>query len=514
MKKVIISVLSIFAFGAVQQVFAQDNQDALRYSSEKLNGTARFTAMAGAFGALGGDISALKVNPAGSSIFLANSAAISLDNLTYNNDVGFGNGFRSKKNNKIDLNQIGAVWVFNNYNEDVTMNKFALGVTYEKTNDFANRYVAQGNSGNSISDYFVDLANGVPLDLFSLQNSESFRDLYTYLGETDFSDQGFNNNELQTAYLGYESFVFDSSDNTDFNNTNYTSNVSGNNFQHQYAYAATGLNGKFSANASLALQDRFYLGINLNGHFINYDRTTSYFEGIADPSQINEIYFKNTLNTLGTGFSFQVGGIAKINQMFRVGATYESPTWFTISEETSQSLRTYNQSTDDLVLANPSVINVYPDYNLRTPGKITGSLAVIFGKNGLLSFDYSYKDYANMKYDSNVNNISFADQNESIKNTFQGVSTYRIGGEYRLNHWSLRGGYRYEESPYKNDDLMSALNGYSGGLGYNFGNIKLGFAYDYAQRDYKATLQQTGLSEMANVDNSLSHYVLTLNFAL
>jgi hypothetical protein len=39
----------------------------LRYSQDNLNGTARFRAM-GAFGALGGDLSSLNVNPAGSAI--------------------------------------------------------------------------------------------------------------------------------------------------------------------------------------------------------------------------------------------------------------------------------------------------------------------------------------------------------------------------------------------------------------------------------------------------------------
>ena len=41
---------------------AQTIEDALRYSSESLNGTARFNALSGAFGALGADVSSIAIN--------------------------------------------------------------------------------------------------------------------------------------------------------------------------------------------------------------------------------------------------------------------------------------------------------------------------------------------------------------------------------------------------------------------------------------------------------------------
>ena len=42
---------------------------AVLFSKDNNAGTARFTAMSGAFGALGGDLSAIKINPAGASVF-------------------------------------------------------------------------------------------------------------------------------------------------------------------------------------------------------------------------------------------------------------------------------------------------------------------------------------------------------------------------------------------------------------------------------------------------------------
>ena len=60
--------LSIVSLLVTTIVSAQNITDALRYSTQDLNGTARFKAMSGAFGALGGDFSAIGINPAGSSV--------------------------------------------------------------------------------------------------------------------------------------------------------------------------------------------------------------------------------------------------------------------------------------------------------------------------------------------------------------------------------------------------------------------------------------------------------------
>ena len=50
-------------------VNAQTEIDALRYSTHNLTGTARYTAMGGAFGSLGGEFSTLSSNPAGIGMY-------------------------------------------------------------------------------------------------------------------------------------------------------------------------------------------------------------------------------------------------------------------------------------------------------------------------------------------------------------------------------------------------------------------------------------------------------------
>ncbi|MFO8147841.1 MAG: OmpP1/FadL family transporter [Bacteroidota bacterium] len=503
MKKIYTLVIALMVMTFSQ---AQDITDAVRYSSEELTGTARFRAMSGAFGALGGDLSALDINPAGSAVFLNSFATVTLNYNQRNNDTRYFNGITSNEYSEINFDQAGAVLVFNSRDPENKWGKFTLGVNYAQTNNFDDNYVALGTSSTSIDQYFLGYADGIPLEFLETLENETITDLYRFLGE----DQGFG---AQQAFLGYQGFILNPVSN-DLDNTTYSSALGSGSFNQEYTLASTGLNGKFSFNFASEFNDFLYLGVNLNSHFLNYDRGTRLFETNNNPgSETNEVIFTNNLSTTGNGFSFQLGSIAKLNETFRVGLSYESPTWLTISEQTTQRLETFSNEFNESVIVNPNVINIYPDYKLKTPGKLTGSLAVLFGTTGLISFDYSYKDYSSTELRP-TGDPEFMFQNNLISNELKAASTYRIGGEYRLENWSLRGGYRFEESPYENETTLGDLNGYSLGLGYNFGNIKLDLAYDNSSRTDNPQLYQVGLTNSANIERDFSSVILSLSFGI
>ena len=48
---------------------------------------------------------------------------------------------------------------------------------------------------------------------------------------------------------------------------------------------------------------------------------------------------------------------------------------------------------------------------------------------------------------------------------------------------SVRGGYHYEESPYKNALDGDNISGFSLGLGYNFGNVKFDLSYTNSENN-------------------------------
>jgi len=163
-------------------IMAQDITDALRFSTQKVNGTARYTAMGGAFGALGGDISAININPASSAVFLTNKFSGSVDFTSINNNSFYGNNsvLSSTSETDFDLNQIGAVFVFETNNQNAVFDKLTLGFSYNRTNTFDDELRFQGNNSESISDYFLNRAQGVPLDLLTPRSGESVAELYQF----------------------------------------------------------------------------------------------------------------------------------------------------------------------------------------------------------------------------------------------------------------------------------------------------------------------------------------------
>lgn len=504
-------LIIIVALLATGTSFAQTVSDALLYSTSNVTGTARYRAMGGAFGALGGDLSAIGDNPAASAVFTRGTASISFASDNYDNDTSFLGNSRSVSDSDLSVNQAGGVFIIEGASNSL-WNKISLGFNYDRTANFDNQFQAVGNNTTSISSYFSNFAQGVPLELLETIDGESVSDLYQFLGE----NEGFG---AQQALLGFQSFILDPASN-DLNNTEYFVNTVGENYDQEYQFASEGYSGKASFNIGAQYNENLYVGLNLNSHFFNYDQTTVLFESNdagADEgfTNVTDIRFENNLRTTGSGFSFQLGSIYKVGEKLRLGFTYDSPTWTTVNEETTQRLST--TAIDDegvfTVNVNPQVVNVFESYDIKAPGKYTGSVAYLFGKRGLLSFDYSYKDYTNLSFRPDSDPF-FNAQNILIDDVLQAVNSYKLGGEVRAKEWSFRGGFRYEDSPYKNETTIGDLSGYSAGLGYNFGNIKLDVAYDTFTQERTQQLFSTGLTDNVTVDRDNTSIVATLTLSL
>lgn len=519
MKKYI-SILGLaFCFTSIQ---AQTINDALRYSQTNPLGTARFRAMSGAFGALGGDLSAISANPASSVVFANNQVGFTLSNYNLKNDANYFGTNNFDSFNSFEVNQAGGVFVFENSRENSDWKKFAVAINYENQNNFDDSVYFSGyNPTNSIDDYFLYYANANEkwngIKQGTLQNA--------YFGDLPFEDQ--------QAYLGYNAYIIDpiplASDPTNYDNPNidsYSSAILGGGaFFHKNSVETTGYNGKLTFNGSAQYQDKLMIGLSLNSHFSDYRKISSFFESNANNTStdyyVKRVYFNNELHTFGNGFSFQLGAIFKINNVFRIGGAYESPTWHKLTDETTQSVSAVSaNNTDELApdIANPETTMIWEPYTLQTPGKLTGSAAFVFGKKGLISIDYSIKDYSTTRFkitdEFNDTYNKIKDTNDGMKNMLTTANELRIGGEHKIKQWSLRAGYRFETSPYKDENIMGDLTGYSGGIGYNFGRTKLDFAYSTAKRTYGEQLFSQGLTDRASIKTKNDNLTLTVSFEL
>jgi len=500
MKKYIFLLFAGFTFSFTQ---SQEISDAIRYSQDNLSGTARFRAMGGAFGALGGDLSSINVNPAGSAISSNNQLTVTFSNFNTKNNSNYFGTSTSTTDNSFDLNQTGAVFVFKNQDHSSDWKKFSFSINYENANNFDNSVLSAGrNPTNSVANYFLSYANGIPK---------------TVLDNASYSEL---DNGGQQAYLGYWGYVINPVNDID-NNTQYISNVTpGGNYNQENSIYSNGYNSKLSFNAATSYKDKLFIGINLNSHFIDFVQSSSFYESnnntLNADYTVKSLRFDNNLYTYGSGFSFQIGAIAKVTNEIRLGLAYESPTWHTLNDELSQKLVAVSANNVNVLppdIPDSQIINYYAPYKLNTPSKFTGSFAYIFGKTGLISIDYSIKDYGSTKFQPK-NDIYFRNLNSEMNDILAYSGELRIGAEYKIKALSLRGGYRFEESPYNNGTTIGDLNSFSGGFGYNFGVFKLDFSYAYGDRTTQQGFFNQGFTDGAQINSINNNVSVTLLFEL
>ena len=118
----------------------------LMFSRNDGNGSARFVAMGGAFGAVGGDVTSMIINPAGISVFNGNNASLTFQARNTNYLTTYYNNSLTKEEDFFKVTNAGTVLTFeNNFNNE--WSKLALGVNYRISADCEDRFIAKGNSG-------------------------------------------------------------------------------------------------------------------------------------------------------------------------------------------------------------------------------------------------------------------------------------------------------------------------------------------------------------------------------
>ena len=460
MKKLILLVLFL---GCSMSSFSQNlgyTDLSLLFSEDANTGTARFNAMSGAFGALGGDISAVKTNPAGASIFSNSVFSASAASRNTALTARYYGNESSTNEEYVNFSQAGAIFVYKtNANSDWT--KFTFGFNYALQNDYNAHFNAVGNSGLAT---FIEF----PLDA----------------GNTP------------TQYTNSETQSFSNTTNGELAAYNFT--IAG------------------------VYQNDLHLGASVNTYDLRFSQRSTLREqnNDGDGNILNAKFYQENVTT-GTGFSFNFGAIYKATRSLRFGFSYQSSIWFTeILEETNMLNNdgffgdTEIRVTGDSTIYDNTIGNNFPvqgfSYKLKTPSKTTTSIAYIFGNNGLVSLDYSLHGYKKMM----LSNGDFDEENQFFNTSLRNSYSLKIGSEWRFKALSLRGGYQYRQSPDTNAMASDNIKGYSLGAGYRFGNTKFDISYqnksNTAQYDFYPQYNEVDATEL-NINNSLVTATLTFN---
>jgi hypothetical protein len=433
----------VILFGAIllflgHDSMAQNESDVVRYLNTSPFGSARTASMAGSFGALGGDVTTLSINPAGSAIYLKDEFSLT-PGFTFNNTKSYAEGVaESESKNKFVFSNIG--YVNSSGNRENRKAYASFGFVYNKTADFnRNSSISYMNNTSSMLYSFVNRANGIPVE-----------DLSTF--------------DPFSSYLAYEAYLIDEdldSDNQYLTQPRYENNFPG--VKQSNSIEESGSLGEITVNGSVALLEKFYFGASLSITMGNYTVNSNFVETTTvDTLLLNSYTFNYKQDSELSGANIMFGMIIKPEKWLRLGVSYQVPYKLTISDDFSTYLRSTWKDGDIFSYSSP---DGYIQYELRNPGKLILSAAVISGFKGLINIDVEWMNYGNASFSSD--DFDFSQENEQISQSLKSALNIRIGGELWLGRYNFRLGYAYRQNPnvYIGEEGKKFYNTISGGAG-------------------------------------------------
>jgi len=542
MKKIVFFTGIILLF-CNNELFAQGNQlDAYTLSTSELNGTSRSMAMAGAFGALGGDVSVISSNPAGLGIYRSSEISGTLDLSVAQTSTDWINRVTNQSKTRFSPNNFAFELFFPTMSGGIE--NWNIGFSYNRVKNFNRRYTMSTNAhAYSMADYSAWRASNA----FGIGDGilpEEFE-------RSPYMNAGLSGEWL--PILGYEAGFF--GDIFEKENGLYHSafgNWDGDNWNilsPKYSHLAVNESGymnEYNFGFGVNLSNFMYLGASMSVMDLDYKYASFYQDRFeSGRTRDDDLFLENWLNTEGSAFSINVGVITNL-EMLRLGVAYNSPRWYKMTDYYDAQAGSYATG-----YAQPEAFSAIPEassseYNFRTPGKWIFSGAVILGQSALISADYEISNYNEMLFSHDYNFSSYSNVdyivNDYIKADFTWAHTLKLGGEIKINpQFAIRAGYMMQTSPMRKDLVENYVevypagtiphfnttsmptNYYTVGLGYRFtpnfymdaacvyryNNSK---AYAFSNTDMYRSNEEAVISIPASLKSKTTRVLLTMGY--
>ena len=473
MKKNILAI-AILLNGTL--IMAQTEFDALKLIQPDINGTARYMSMAGAFGALGGDASAIKDNPAGLGIYRSSEITGTLNLLGQNSNAMWNSSVGSDRLLNAGFNNFAYIKATPTYksqidNSGLLSSNWSFSFNRLKSFD-RNSTVIGNNQSSSITDYMSYFTGNIKSADLSSSNSP------------------YDNTSVPwISVVGYQGFLINES--VDANGQSSWSSLlnQGEMVQPTYKIQENGSIDEYSIGWAGNFGNDLFLGANINLQSVDYSMRSQYSENFGSGGGMT---LTNYLNTTGAGFNLNVGAIYSPIDLLRLGVSVHSPTLIALTDNNSANLDYYLTSTTNGNFDTPSASN---SYSLVSPWRVDASAALILPQLGLLSAEYSNSFSTNAYFfDSNGSTSTYMYENAGMKSMLKNVQTIKIGAEYKLtNNLSVRAGFanmsagsnltadKLLQPNTTRTDVAYFLNNntnfYTAGIGYRQAGWYIDFAY-------------------------------------
>ncbi len=474
MKKIFIAGFVMFT---LQQSFAQDALDALRFSYLTATGSARSQAIGGAGISLGGDISSTFINPAGLAQFKTNEIVFSPGfymnraKLNYNDSTFKGN--KSAFNTGVS----GLIFSRGSRFKSSNIRNTTIAIAVNQSANFNSKFAYRGR--NNVSSY-----------------SEKWLEELVYNNETNFDNA--LNNYPHGASLALQGYLIDST--IGFTGYRTNADIAKMPLDQSFSYETRG--GMHEAAFAMAWnrKEKILYGVTIGIPFINYSRKTTVTETDGTNNADNDFKnftFTETFSTKGNGFNARLGVIFKPVEYFRIGFTFHTPSLLTLTDRTDATVTTNIENYAKRINndnSKPSTFtystkeftdgNDYSyQYQLLTPWRLGASASYVFREikdvtkqKAFITADVELINYKAISYSSNETlpaageEAYFKSVNQSIDELYKMALNARIGGELKFETFMVRAGFNYLGSPYQKTVLPAGAKGWrmtpSLGVGY------------------------------------------------
>lgn len=506
MKKLlsILLLVSISCIGAMAQV----SGELLKITQYNFGiGTARSSAMGGAFTSLGADIASMSINPAGLGMYTRGEVGITPQLRFSQSRTGYINPTQglSIAENRDNKNRA----MVGSFGIAVPLDNFAIGFGYNRLASFHSRSTGNGLlQGLSIRDMFAAQMNGI--------------DRNNLLGDDDFEnmEKFFNISPNQWGgVLGYQTWAIDH-----MSDDEYFANIPLEAILAPFIDRSTkGYIDEFDFSMSYSIGD-LHLGATIGVQSIRYDQSEIYRELIYNEEpymgQCNDFQHKRALNLKGTGINLKIGAIYRPTNWLRLGVSYHSPTWITLDEEYTEEMFNFMPDLDDrsFYQITPLYIN---KYKVRSSSRFLAGASFMITNRAIISVDYKRSWPDKMRYKQNFgrynhrptytstpvddfHNYYMAHSGGSPYNTslnindftrqsYRAVNNYSIGAEIFAGEGVyIRGGYMYQTSPYRDGNILEPdgsglsagrlneferIHQWSAGVGYRESRFSIDLTY-------------------------------------
>ncbi len=493
MKKTAITILAVLtAFCG----YAQTAYDALLFSENNYEGSARTVAMGNAFTALGGDLGSIGLNPAGSAVAGYSQITIT-PSLTFaasttqgvspysDGSLPYFEKQMKSSTTRFYIPNIGAVLNFDTHRTS-GLKSVTIGFVMNKTAGWDEDVFASGT--NSSTSFMGAMAYEATVD--GLLGAD--------LGSSDAYDfmpwkpvVGYQSGMISTfggyddQYVGASEVIYDNGD-----------VAIGGPLEQSYGRQVRGGKYDYLFNLGANISDFIYLGANFGITSLEYGYDEYFKESAIDPSDFqidmadgDRMYFKDmnyrySYNAIGSGYYAKFGIILTPGGGLRLGAAIQTPTINRITEEWQMRGETlYTDSDYNAYAQSPAGTG---SYTMTSPFRANFGAAYTFGQFGVISADYEFSDYGQMRYRTNgMDRDYFEEINDDIRENYGASHIIRAGLEVKpLSGFAVRAGYGAATSAQIYDSWgeklpVSLTQNVSFGLGYSSDNS---FFADFAVR--------------------------------